>query len=166
MLRDVAPSVPTARPADRPSAPTAASPTAASPTAGPLTASRLQGLWPSIVSRARVSSPMVGSLLAEASVQRVEGHVVTLAARPGGASEGLEHKKDAIAKLLGEWVDGSVKVLVASGEGRVAGGQTPPAPKVERLNEKTANAERLKVLQAKDPSLGNAVDALDLELME
>jgi hypothetical protein len=109
---------------------------------------------------------MVGSLLADATVQGVEGSTVMLAARSSGTSEGLAHKQDGIAKLLGEWVDGAVKVLVASGVGRVAGGPTPAAPKVERLNEKTANAERLKVLRAKDPTLGNAVDALDLELME
>jgi hypothetical protein len=109
---------------------------------------------------------MVGSLLADATVQGVEGSAVTLVAGSGGTSEGLAHKKDGIAKLLADWVDGAVTVLVASGAGRVAGGQTPAAPKVERLNEKTANAERLKVLQAKDPTLGSAVDALDLELME
>jgi hypothetical protein len=57
-------------------------------------------------------------------------------------------------------------VSVASGQWPVAGGHAPPASKPERLNERTANAERLKVLRAKDPTLGNAVDALDLELME
>jgi hypothetical protein len=34
------------------------------------------------------------------------------------------------------------------------------------MTEATANAERLKVLRAKDPTLGAAVDALDLELLE
>ena len=175
MLRDVAPvrasaasptaASPTAASSTAASS-TAASPTAASPTAGPLTADRLRGLWPSIVGRARVSSPMVASLLAEARVQGVEGTAVTLLATAGGASEGLEHKKDAIAKLLAEWVEGAVKVVVAGGKGPVKSGQDTPAPRPERLNEKTANAERLKVLRAKDPTLGNAVDALDLELME
>jgi hypothetical protein len=101
---------------------------------------------------------MVGSLLAEATVQGVEGGTVTLAAAAGGTTEGLTHKKDAIAKLLADWVEGTVQVIVASGQWPVASGK--------RLNEKTANAERLKVLQAKDPTLGSAVDALDLELME
>jgi hypothetical protein len=109
---------------------------------------------------------MVGSLLADATVQGVEGSAVTLAAGSGGASEGLAHKKDGIAKLLAEWVDGAVIVTVASGQRPVAGSQAAAAAKPQRLNEKTANAERLKVLRAKDPTLGNAVDALDLELME
>ena len=109
---------------------------------------------------------MVGSLLADATVQGVEGSAVTLSAGSGGTTEGLAHKKDAIAKLLADWVDGAVIVTVAGGQRPVAGTPAAPAARPERLNEKTANAERLKVLQAKDPTLGNAVDALDLELME
>jgi DNA polymerase-3 subunit gamma/tau len=136
------------------------------PEQGPLTAQRLRSLWPSIVSRARTSSPMVGSLLADATVQGVEGSTVTLVARSSGTSEGLTHKKDGIAKLLADWVEGAVMVTVADGQRPVAGGPAAPAARPQRLNEKTANAERLKVLRAKDPTLGNAVDALDLELME
>jgi DNA polymerase III subunit gamma/tau len=147
-------------------APSAASPTAVSPTAGPLTVDRLRSLWPAIVAKARTSSPMVASLLADATVQGVAGGTVTLSARSGGTSEGLEHKKDGIAKLLADWVDGAVTVTVASGQRPVTGGPAAPAARPERLNEKSANAERLKVLRAKDPTLGNAVDALDLELME
>jgi len=149
MLRDVASQPPTVRPPDR-------------PTAGPLTVDRLRSIWPSIVARARVSSPMVGSLLAEATVQGVESGTVTLVAA-SGTSEGLEHKKDAVGKVLAEWVDGAVRVAVGR---RPDPGPRTPEPFPQRLNEKTANAERLKVLKAKDPTLGNAVDALDLELME
>ncbi len=49
------------------------------------------------------------------------------------------------------------------GEGR---GGRPHPPRPQRFTEATANAERLKVLRSKDPTLGQAVDALDLELME
>src|SRR5712692_710290 len=133
-------------------------PATASPEKGPLTADRLRALWPTIVAKARTSSPMVGSLLAEATVQGVEGGTVTLAARAGGTTEGLAHKKDAIAKLLGDWVEGTVRVNAVSGQTSVVS-KDSSAPRPERLNEKTANAERLKVLQAKDPTLGSAVDA-------
>jgi hypothetical protein len=34
------------------------------------------------------------------------------------------------------------------------------------MTEERANAERLKSLRAKDPTLSAAVDALDLELLE
>jgi hypothetical protein len=185
VLRDVAPSAPLAT-GHRPQAtvvdpPATASPpqatvvdppttghrppTTASPEKGPLTTDRLRSLWPSIVAKARTSSAMVGSLLADATVQSVEDGTVTLAAGSGGTSEGLAHKKDGIAKLLSEWVDGAVKVSVVSGASSVVN-KGAPAARPERLNERSANAERLKVLRAKDPTLGNAVDALDLELME
>ncbi|HKE90536.1 MAG TPA: hypothetical protein VKB45_09375, partial [Gemmatimonadales bacterium] len=168
LLRDVRPSAASSTAASSTAAsstagsPTTAAPSAASPTPGPLTVDRLRSLWPSIVARARVSSPMVGSLLAEANVQGVEGGTVTLVAA-GGTSEGLEHKKDAVGKVLAEWADGAVRVAVGR---RPDTGPRTPEPVPQRLNEKTANAERLKVLKAKDPTLGNAVDALDLELME
>ena len=158
VLRDAIPHVPHATSHTPPAGPEA-------PAKGPMTVDRLRSLWPSIVSRARVSSPMVASLLADATVQAVEGSTVTLAARSGGTNEGLAHKKDGIAKLLADWVDGAVKVNVVGGASSVAN-KDAPAPRPVRLNEKTANAERLKVLRAKDPTLGNAVDALDLELME
>ena len=35
-----------------------------------------------------------------------------------------------------------------------------------RLTTETANAERLKLLRGKDQTLGAAIDALDLELLE
>jgi hypothetical protein len=40
------------------------------------------------------------------------------------------------------------------------------AQRPARLTEQTANAERLKRLRDKDPTLSAAVDALDLELLE
>lgn len=104
----------------------------------------------------------MGTLLAETQVSAVDGSTVTLASR--GNVEGLEHKRDAIAKLVGEYVSGPVKVVIAAGEpasAKQASGSRPA-----RLTEETANAERLKVLRAKDPSLGAAVDALDLEIVE
>jgi DNA polymerase-3 subunit gamma/tau len=166
LRRDVVPASPTARPPDRPTAsPTAGPPDrpTASPTAGPLTLARLQSLWPEIVERARATSPMVGALLSSAEVVAVEGKTVTLTSA-GGHTGGLEHKRDAIAKALGEWTEGAVRVQVASPE---TGAPPPDAPsRPARLTEDTANAERLKVLRAKDPTLGAAVDALDLELLE
>jgi hypothetical protein len=105
---------------------------------------------------------MVGTLLAETEISGVEGSTVTLASPGGGHVEGLEHKRDAIAKLVAEYVSGPVKVMVAAGEQATASVGSRPA----RLTQETANAERLKALRAKDPSLGAAVDALDLEIVE
>jgi len=41
-----------------------------------------------------------------------------------------------------------------------------PVERPVRLTEEGANAERLKSLRGKDPTLNAAVDALDLELLE
>jgi len=168
VLRD---STPGASPTTGHRPPATGSPATGSPERGPLTVARLQSLWPNIVAKARVSSPMVGSLLADATVQSVEATTVTVSAASAGTVEGLAHKKDTIAKVLSDWVDGAVQVAVqrtADPGSRAPGPRTAetPVPKVQRLTEKTANAERLKVLEAKDPTLGKAVDALDLELME
>src|SRR5512135_958949 len=138
----------------------------ASPAVGPLSLDRLRSIWPDLVSRARSTSGMLATLLAEAQVVTVAGDTVTLAA--AGHSEGLTHKKEAIGKLIGEWIEGAVKVVVERGPEPGARGGDPDAasPRPARLTEQTANLERLKVLRAKDPTLGAAVDALDLELLE
>jgi len=102
---------------------------------------------------------MLGSLLAEAQVTAVDGRVVTL--RPGHAvhAEGLERQRDTIAQLVGTYISEAPKVRIAQGAVEPAAGAGP-----ERMTEGRANAERLKSLRAKDPTLSAAVDALDLEL--
>lgn len=107
---------------------------------------------------------MLGTLLADARVVAVSGDTVTLSAP--GHDEGLQHKKEAIGKLIGEWVSGTVKVAVERGPGPGPRDPGTASPRPERLTEQTANLERLKVLRSKDPTLGAAVDALDLELLE
>jgi DNA polymerase-3 subunit gamma/tau len=138
-------------------------PSAAPASVGPLTLERLRSLWPGIVARAHAAAPMIGTLLAEAEVSAVDGSSVTLVSR--GNVEGLEHKRDAIAKLVGEYVSGPVKVVIAAAADPATAKQ-PAGSRPARLTEETANAERLKVLRAKDPTLGAAVDALDLEIVE
>jgi len=72
-----------------------------------------------------------------------------------------EKHDEAIAALIGPWVEGPVRVRI--------GAPAPAAdapPRAARLTPRAADAERLKVLREKDPTLSDAVDALDLELME
>src|SRR5512144_1860506 len=163
-LRDSAPAALVPRPAS-PVPPTTPVPRPASPVPekGPLSADRLRALWPEIIGRARTSSPMLATLLADARVVAVSGDTVTLSA--AGHDEGLAHKKEAIGKLIGEWVSGAVKVAIGDA-GRGTRDEAAPPPPPQRLTAETANLERLKVLRAKDPTLGAAVDALDLELLE
>ena len=124
------------------------------------TLDNIRSVWATVVADARGKTPMLGSLLAEADVVSVEGRVVTL--RPGHAihAEGLERQRDVIAQSLGRYVSEAPRVKV------VAGGATSPVAPPERISEQGANAERLKRLRAKDPTLSAAVDALDLELLE
>jgi len=106
---------------------------------------------------------MLGSLLAEAEVIAVDGRVVTL--RPGnvGHAEGLERQRDTIAQSLGRYVAEAPRVKIAAPD---TGGTPTPSERPERMTEERANADRLKALRAKDPTLSAAVDALDLELLE
>jgi DNA polymerase III subunit gamma/tau len=166
-LRDVAPA--RNAPVPSPQAPVP-SPQAPGPVEkGPLSLERLHSLWPAIVAHARAGSPLFGTLVAGTEVAAVERGMVTLRVLDQGAghTEGLEHKRDALARLVGEYVTETVRIKIEGrGTGDEAAGATPPSPRPERLTEKSANAERLKVLRTKDPTLNAAVDALDLELLE
>ena len=155
VLRDVGPAPAAAGAASR------VAPAGPAAERGPLALERLQALWPRIAEGARTSSPMLGTLLAGSEVTAVEGAVLTV--RPGDAAhrEGLTHKHEAIAALVGAWVEGPVRVRIA---GPAAAAHAPP--RAARLTPRTADAERLKVLRQKDPTLSAAVDALDLEMME
>jgi hypothetical protein len=104
---------------------------------------------------------MLSTLLAGTDVTGVAGSVVSIgaAAASAGQAEGLAHKSDALARVVGEYVHEAVRVRVATDAG--AGAPRPP-----RLTHDAARAERLKALRSKDAALNAAVDALDLELLE
>jgi len=162
MLRDAGPAPVVIAPpgaAAAPAAPTA--PAGPAAVRGPLALARLRELWPRISGGARAASPMLGTLLAGSDIAAVEGAVVTVRAGDAAHLEGLTHKHEAIAALIGPWVEGPVRVRI--------GAPAPAAdapPRAARLTPRAADAERLKVLREKDPTLSDAVDALDLELME
>ncbi|HMJ58864.1 MAG TPA: DNA polymerase III subunit gamma/tau [Gemmatimonadales bacterium] len=133
------------------------------PHPGPLTLDHLRSVWPSIVADARAKAPMIGSLLAEATVNGVEGTVVTLRPASAGHAEGLERQRELLSQVIARYVREPVRVkLVPAGAGATGASAERPT----RLTEEGANAERLKVLRGKDPTLNAAVDALDLELLE
>jgi len=130
---------------------------------GPLTLDHLHSVWASIVADARVKAPMIGSLLAEVTVSGVEGTVVTLRPASAGHAEGLERQRELLSQVIARYVTEPVRVKVMPVGVDVAGA-SPQRP--ARLTAEGANAERLKVLRGKDPTLNAAVDALDLELLE
>ena len=129
---------------------------------GALTLERVRALWPTVVAQARAASPLLPTLLADSEIAAVgEGVVVVRVA--AAHRDGIDRKRDAITRALESFFSGPVRVDLESAPARTAG-NTAPAP--ARLTEATANAERLRVLKAKDPTLSAAVDALDLELLE
>ena len=154
------PGVPQLRDSRPPDRPTAA---VAPPEKGPLTVDRLRALWSRIVDDARVKSPMLGALLEQAEVANVEGGNVAIRLRDTNPvhAEGLERQRDALGQLVGRYVTERVQVQL---QGAAGGERSGPRP--GRLTEEGARAERLRALRAKDPGLGTAVDALDLELLE
>lgn len=129
-------------------------------TQGPLTLERMKRIWPDVIARARASGPVLPALLAGSDVVAVEGGTVIIRLGPasGGQAEGIEHKRDVLARLVGEYVDVPVRVRV--------GADVAPAVRTARMTPVEAQSERLKALRAKDPALNTAVDALDLELLE
>jgi DNA polymerase III subunit gamma/tau len=142
--------------------PSAAAPADRPPEKGALSLERLQSLWSSIIAHARETSPLLGTVLAGTEVVAAEAGLVTIRVlddSPGHAA-GLEHKRDAVAKLVGEYLTEPVRL-------RVAGAPSPSAgERPARLTAEAANAERLKRLRGRDQALGAAIDALDLELLE
>jgi len=124
------------------------------------TLDNVRSIWAQVIADARGKTPLLGSLLAESEIAAVEGRDIIL--RPGHAvhAEGLERQRDTIAQLVGRFISEAPRIKVAA-EGAAKTGAAPP-----RMTAEGANAERLKSLRAKDPTLSAAVDALDLELLE
>src|SRR6266850_3315723 len=72
----------------------------------------------------------------------------------------------AVELLLLRWAMADRTVAIGEVVAAAAGAPGAAAERPVRLTEEGANAERLKRLRGKDPTLNAAVDALDLELLE
>ncbi|HZH41636.1 MAG TPA: DNA polymerase III subunit gamma/tau [Gemmatimonadales bacterium] len=162
-----APAPSTRPPQLRDSAPPAAPATPPAPPApaerGALTLERARQLWPGVVEQSRFTSPLLPTLLADSEISAVREGVVVL--RIAAAHrDGIERKRESITRLLEPHFAGPVRIDLeaVAAPAPVGNLAAPPA----RLTEATANAERLRVLRAKDPTLSAAVDALDLEILE
>lgn len=65
-----------------------------------------------------------------------------------------------IATALGEWFAGVERVELRRDEA------APPPPPPKRLTDEMVRAERIAALKKRDPVLGAAIDALDLEVAD
>ena len=72
--------------------------------------------------------------------------------------QALETVKGDVASILRQWFAGVQRVGVRAAQGAA----TPPA----RLTDEMVRAERLTALRRRDPVLGAAIDALDLDLAD
>ena len=130
---------------------------------GAFTLERTRQLWPGVVEQSRFTSPLLPTLLADSEVSAVREGVVVL--RIAAAhKDGIERKRESITRLLEPYFTGPVRIDLESVAAPAPVGNQGTGP--ARLTEATANAERLRVLRAKDPTLSAAVDALDLEILE
>src|SRR6185437_5692883 len=130
---------------------------------GALTLERARDLWPRVVEQSRFTSPLLPTLLADSEVGAVREGVLVL--RIAAAhKDGIERKRESITRLLEPYFTGPVRIDLESVAAPAPVGNQGAGP--ARLTEATANAERLRVMRAKDPTLSAAVDALDLEILE
>jgi DNA polymerase-3 subunit gamma/tau len=72
--------------------------------------------------------------------------------------QALDTVKGDLTALLREWFGGVQRVAVRAAQG----GSTPPA----RLTDEMVRTERLAALRRRDPVLGAAIDALDLDVAD
>ncbi|HSR90063.1 MAG TPA: DNA polymerase III subunit gamma/tau [Gemmatimonadales bacterium] len=136
------------------------SPIALSDLSVEFTLAGLTDAWPHLMAAARQQSRFLSEALATATITEVAPPVVWLTAEGNPTlAEGLQHQLKAVEGLIGKLVGASVQV-------RMAAEKETAEPRVKRLSEGQARAERLRILRTKDPTLEAAAEGLDLEALE
>ncbi len=122
-----------------------------------------------VLSGREVLPPGLGIFLKAATVAGADEGTVTLALPPGPGLErlttdpaSLRAVRDALAARL----DREVRVLVVGAGGARGAGDSPEGAAPARLTPERVKAERLARLAQAEPLLGQAVQLLDLELLE
>jgi DNA polymerase-3 subunit gamma/tau len=150
---------PAARPAPPP---VETAPVAAAPARGAtMDVSVLAERWEQVVDFARAARPLIGSALADALPIAVAATgAVTIELQEANAAyvQALEMSHADVLAAVQRAHPGATRIIVRAPEGGGA-----PA---ERLTTETVRAERMTALSRRDPVLGAAIDALDLDLME
>ncbi|HEU4629490.1 MAG TPA: DNA polymerase III subunit gamma/tau [Gemmatimonadaceae bacterium] len=135
-------------------------PTATSARAAAPDLNRLVERWGEVVARVREQGRvMLATLLGDTLPVAVSASgVVTIEAEDEAAATGLETGRDDLLAALGAIFPGIQRVVVRGSSGAVR----PP----QRLTTEGIREERLGNLRRRDPQLAEAVDALDLELLD
>jgi hypothetical protein len=116
--------------------------------------------WNEVVEVARTARPLVASALAATlPIALSSGGAVTIELQEANDAyaQALESGRDEVLAALRSLVPNVSRVIVRSPDA---------APITERLTTETVRAERIASLARRDPTLGAAIESLDLELLE
>jgi DNA polymerase-3 subunit gamma/tau len=127
----------------------------------PFTLDGVVAAWPEVVALGREQSRFLADALAEARVVSVAPPEVVLEPGPNPIhQETLQRQREGVEAILARLLGVPVRLSVGGGEAALEG------PRVRRLSDAEARAERLKVLRGRDPALEAAAEMLDLEVLE
>jgi DNA polymerase-3 subunit gamma/tau len=131
--------------------------------AEPLDLNRLVGRWDELVDRVRAAGkPLLATALQHSSAVAVtaRGEVTIELDEPNDFYDRavMDGRSDIVA-LLREWFANVDRVLLRRDE-------SSPAPTPQRLTDEMVRAQRLAALRKRDPLLGAAIDALDLDVVD
>ncbi|MGD0484433.1 MAG: hypothetical protein ABSB58_07240, partial [Gemmatimonadales bacterium] len=115
------------------------------------------------VTAARAEKPVLASILEDTEPRSLGDGALVLRVigRSAMTAEGLSRSRARLEELLSRLLGGAVRVGTESAADAPARAAAP-----ERVTADGARAERTRALRAKHPALDQAVDALDLELLE
>jgi hypothetical protein len=149
-------------PASVPSTSRADAPSPAPPNDNPgLDLNRLVGAWDDLVENVRRQRPYVGTLLERAlPVAVAASGAVTLETEDPAAHDAIAGRVQEIASLLRTQVPAIERILLRPLEG--SGSSSGPS----RMTHESIRTETVASIRKKNPVVGAAIDALDLELLD
>ena len=119
------------------------------------------GIWDDMVAGIRRDRPFIATLLEQSlPVTTNANGVLVLQVEAPSVQEGLSARMTETVASMGSWIAGLQRLTV-----RVAGDSLTSGP-APRMTAETVRSETLASLKKRDPVLGAAIDALDLDLLD
>jgi DNA polymerase-3 subunit gamma/tau len=121
----------------------------------------LAARWHQVVDFARAARPLAGTALSTARpIAAADSGTVTIELQEANDTyvQALESGRDDVLAAVQLVYPGATRIVVRAPEGA--------AQPAERLTTENVRAERLSALSRRDPVLGAAIDALDLDLVD
>ena len=118
------------------------------------------GIWDDMVAAVRRDRPFIATLLEQSlPVSTNANGVLVLQVEAPAVQEGLAAKMTETLSVMSGWLAGLQKLTIRFAGDTITSG---PAP---RMTVETVRSETLAALRKRDPLLGAAIDALDLDLI-